>query len=85
MASFQLPVKYPQLPALLVGQIETLTWGMKFRGVLVRSCIWKSYPGIPPLMVLLVVTSAARDMMDDLPVPGPPTSKYGAASLGLLM
>ena len=26
MASFQLPAKYPQLPALLIGQIKTLVW-----------------------------------------------------------
>ena len=26
MVSFQLPAKYPQLPALLVGQIDTLIW-----------------------------------------------------------
>ena len=26
MASLQLPVKYPQLPVLQIGQIQTLIW-----------------------------------------------------------
>ena len=31
MAALQLPAKYPQLPALLIGQIETLIWRLEIR------------------------------------------------------
>ena len=36
MASLQLPAKYPQLPALLIGQIGTLIWRIQVHVVLIQ-------------------------------------------------
>ena len=39
--------------------------------------IFKSYPGISPLMAMLVVSSAILVKIDDFPVPGSATSNNG--------